>query len=67
MLSWAAGEGGNKSFSIPIADDAIIESEETFTVRISGASGASLIAPTSAVVTITDNDSAGTVQLSASN
>ena len=41
---------------IPILDDTVSESDETFTVVLIGASGASLGAPTVSTVTILDND-----------
>ena len=54
------------TFTVPILDDAVFEGDETFTVSLSNAAGgASLGAPTSATVTITDNESAqpGTLAL----
>ena len=54
-LSFAAGEA-SKTFSIPIADDTYEESSETFYVILSNATGAGLLAPSIAIVTITDND-----------
>lgn len=56
MLSWLAGDAADKSFQVAIVDDAVVESAETLTVQLSGATGASLGTPTAATVTITDND-----------
>jgi hypothetical protein len=56
MVSWADGDTANKSFAVPIIDDSIYEGNETFTVSLSGASGASLGSPTSTTVTIIDNE-----------
>ena len=53
-LSFAAGET-SKTISVRTTDDAIAESNETFTVRLSSASGAT-IPDDSATGTINDND-----------
>ena len=45
-----------KFIPIPITDDLLIEGDETFTVRLFNASGAALISPSNAVVTIVEND-----------
>jgi Calx-beta domain-containing protein/beta-propeller repeat-containing protein/carboxypeptidase family protein len=54
-MSFAAGEI-SKSFSIAIVDDSYAEGNETFTVSLSGASGAALGGQATATVTIIDND-----------
>ncbi|MBI2930059.1 MAG: fibronectin type III domain-containing protein, partial [Planctomycetes bacterium] len=65
-LSWADGDAAWKSFTIPIVGDALAEGGETFTVSLSApAGGATLGAPSTAVVTIVD--SPGSLQLSASS
>jgi hypothetical protein len=55
-LSWASGDSSTKTFTIPINDDTTFEPTETFTVSLSGASGASLGSQNSATVTVSDND-----------
>jgi fibronectin type 3 domain-containing protein len=66
-LSWAAGESGIKSFTLPIQQDTSVEGNETINLVLSGATGATLGALGSAVATITDDDGpAGTLQFSAS-
>ncbi|MBI2440839.1 MAG: right-handed parallel beta-helix repeat-containing protein [Lentisphaerae bacterium] len=55
-LSWADGEAGSKTITIAITDDSLDETDETFTVTLSNATGASLGSPASAIVTIVDND-----------
>jgi hypothetical protein len=55
-LSWAAGEAGTKSFNIPIINDAIVEGTETFNVTLSNPIGVSLGTPSTATVTILDDD-----------
>jgi hypothetical protein len=57
-LSFAAGET-TKTFSVPIIDDSFVEGNETFTLVLRNATGASLGAPGLISVTITDNDQPG--------
>jgi uncharacterized repeat protein (TIGR01451 family) len=54
-LSFAAGET-SKTISIPIVDDAYAEGNESFTISLSSPTGAALVTPSSATVTITDNE-----------
>ena len=46
----------SRTFLIPINDDAYAEGSEMFTLTLSNASGAALGTPSTATVTITDND-----------
>ena len=55
-LSWAAGEAGTKSFNIPIINDALVEGNEVFNVTLSNPIGVSLGTPSTATVTILDDD-----------
>ena len=59
-LSWAAGEGGFKTITVPVLQDTATEAAETFTVTLSAATGGALIDParTQATVTLRDDDSA---------
>ena len=57
-LTWANGVTGNRTISIPIADDNEAEYTEMFTLVLSNASGATLGANSSATVNIIDNDAA---------
>ncbi|WP_272946224.1 Calx-beta domain-containing protein, partial [Geobacter sp. OR-1] len=51
-LSWGDGDTASKTFEVPITDDALVESNETFTVTLSSPTGgASLGSPSSATVT----------------
>jgi hypothetical protein len=54
-LRFAPGET-SKSIIIPIVDDAYLEGSESFSVTLNSLSGATLGSPSSATVTITDND-----------
>lgn len=55
-LNWAAGDSAAKTINVPITADALIEGNETFTITLSGATGATLGAITTATVTIIDDD-----------
>lgn len=55
-LSWADGDSSTKSVSVSVLEDAAVEGDETFTVTLSSPSGATLGAPSTATVTILDND-----------
>ncbi len=57
-LQFAPGET-NKTFDIPLIDDAHVEGPELVQVVLSGAQGAPLAQPSSTFLTILDNDAAG--------
>ncbi len=54
-LSWPAGDGSTRIISVPITDDALVESSEAFSVLLSNPTGTSIISGT-ATVNITDNE-----------
>jgi hypothetical protein len=54
-LQFAAGEV-SKTIAIPVVDDVYAESDETFTITLSDATGATLGGPASATLTIHDNE-----------
>jgi Big-like domain-containing protein/uncharacterized protein DUF4214 len=54
-LKFAAGES-SKMIAIPIVNDVFAEGNEDFTITLSNPSGASLGSPSSATLTITDDD-----------
>ena len=57
-LTWANGESGIKTISIPIIDDTSIEGDEQFNFTIDNVVGnGTLLAPRTATITIDDNDS----------
>jgi len=56
-LSWSAGEGGSKSFTVSITDDADIERYETINVQLSNASGGSILS-SDMLTYLYDNESA---------
>ncbi|MBI2440846.1 MAG: right-handed parallel beta-helix repeat-containing protein [Lentisphaerae bacterium] len=69
-LSWLDGEAGNKTITIPISDDSLDETDETFTATLNNATGAGLGSLNLASVTIVDNDATpepGTIQFGASS
>jgi hypothetical protein len=55
VLTWEADEAGSKTILIPIVDDGVAEGSETFTVSLSNPTGATLVAPSSTLVTISEN------------
>lgn len=58
VLTWPDGEGGSKSFQVPILDDQLAESDETVVFTLStAAGGAALGNPASTMLTIRDDDS----------
>jgi len=56
VLSWADGDSTSRQVVIPIRNDATVEANETFSVRMSEFNGTSAGSPTTAVVTVVDND-----------
>ena len=67
-VSFANGDTANKTVSIPIIDDTVVEGNETVNLALSNPTGgATLGSPSTAVLTIIDNDTApaGTLQFSA--
>ena len=60
-LSWATGESGAKSFTVPVINNSVDAPDKTFNVALSNPTGgATTNVPASAVVTIADDDIAGT-------
>jgi YD repeat-containing protein len=67
VLEWANGDAASKSFTITVLDDGIIENNETLTVTLGAAGGASSGSPSSATVTIVSDDAHGSIQLTATS
>lgn len=61
VLTWAAGESGVRTLTVPLVDDNVEEGEETFTVSLRGAAGTTLGAPSRLPVTVLDDDTPGEV------
>ena len=55
-LNWAAGDGADKTITVPITSDTVDEPNETFTVTLSNATGGASLGTSSVTVTITDDD-----------
>ena len=55
-LSWSHGDASDKTLFVVIVDDADYETAETFSVTLTGASGAKIGTPATTTVTIQDND-----------
>jgi hypothetical protein len=64
-LSWANGEVANKSFTVAITQDALVEGGETVVLTLSLPTGGASIGGTNpATLAIVDDDAAGSVQFS---
>ncbi len=62
-VSWANGETGDRTCSVTIIDDSSVEPTETVSLQLGGLTGqANLGSPSSATLSITDNDNAGILQ-----
>ncbi|MBA3514848.1 MAG: PQQ-dependent sugar dehydrogenase [Pyrinomonadaceae bacterium] len=59
-VTFAAGEA-SKTISIPIVDDSYAEGSESFIISLTSSTGSSLGPPTTATVTINDNETANGV------
>jgi chitodextrinase len=55
-LSWAAGETANKTFAVPILNDALIESAETINLTLSSVTGGAVIGISAGTITINPDD-----------
>ena len=64
VLVWGAGQTGVRSFTVSITDDAAVESTETVALSLSNPAGAVLGAPASATLSITDDDTGGSIVFS---
>ena len=57
-LTWANGDAAAKTFTVTVNDDATDESDETVALSLTNATGAALGTPSSATLTIVDDDAA---------
>ncbi len=66
-LSWADGDAADKTITVPIIDDALVEGDETFYVFLDNPAGGALIGAPYAIVTIHDDEvnPAGQLQFTA--
>ncbi|HEX8492185.1 MAG TPA: Calx-beta domain-containing protein [Pyrinomonadaceae bacterium] len=63
-LSWASGDASPKSFTVPLCNDAVYEGSETVNLSLGNAAGsASLGSPSTAVLTIPDNETRPTLSI----
>ena len=65
-LTWAAGDGGDKTFTVPVSWDGRAEGAETISLALTNAGGGSdLGASSAAVIRIADDGASGPLALSA--
>ena len=65
VLSWAAGEGGTKSFVVSLLNDGLFEANEAFSLVLSNVTGGAVLAtPTTATVTVESDDPRPTLSFS---
>lgn len=64
-VSWAAGDGAPKTFTVDILDDGLLEGDETVILSLSNPVGARLGGQATATLTILDNDAPGNLEFSA--
>jgi hypothetical protein len=57
-LNWADTDAADKTFNVTICDESVFENDETINLSLGGASGATLGAPATSVLTITNDDAA---------
>jgi uncharacterized delta-60 repeat protein len=63
-LSWADRDAANKTFTVPICNDIVFEGNETVNITLSSVTdSASLGTPSTAVLTIADNESQPTLSI----
>ena len=63
VLAWADGDGADKSFTVALADDAVVEGNETLQLLLSAPTGGAVLGtPASAVLTIADGTAVPTLQ-----
>lgn len=55
-LSWANGEGGNKTFQVPVLDDTASDGNKTVNLLLQNPGGGANLGTSSATLTITDNE-----------
>lgn len=55
-LTWADGDSGNKTITVPVIDNAVYGGNKAFTVTLSNATGAILGSPNTATITIIEDE-----------
>ncbi|MDA8019217.1 MAG: plastocyanin/azurin family copper-binding protein [Thermoanaerobaculia bacterium] len=58
-LTWSNGEGGTKSFQVPIVDDELEENDETVNLALSNPTGGASLGTSTATLEIDDDDRTG--------
>jgi hypothetical protein len=63
VLSWLAGDASVKNIVIPVINDTMAEGAEAYTETLNTPSGVAIVSPSSATVTIVDNDAPPATEL----
>ncbi|MEK6335429.1 MAG: Calx-beta domain-containing protein [Acidobacteriota bacterium] len=66
-LNWADGDAADQTFAVTLCSDSTVENNETVNLSLSNATGAALGIPTSATLTITNDDTNVSVAVSPSS
>ncbi|MCB1573578.1 MAG: hypothetical protein KDI80_06335 [Xanthomonadales bacterium] len=62
-VSWADGDGADKTFTLSINNDTLDENDETVNLQLQNVTGATAGTPDSTVLTILDDDAAPTISV----
>jgi hypothetical protein len=61
IFNWETGDCSQKSFSVSIINDSVLEPDETVNVKLSNPTGGAKLTESDAVLTITDDDGPGII------
>ncbi len=63
-ISWSSGDINPRTFTVPILEDTLDESDETINISLANPTGGAMLGnPNTAVITINDDDTGGSLQL----
>ena len=65
VLNWLDNDSADKTFTVLITDDTVLENDETINLTLSNITGSASLGTSNSTLTITDNDIPGTLSFSA--